>query len=66
MLILRFHRYMYNNQISAIGTGAFTGLIALITLFDPIPRWHVPNLVSVSSVLPISLNPQSQELQYPT
>ena len=30
--------------------GAQTGLTALETLYDPIPRWHVPNLVSVASV----------------
>ena len=56
LLIPRFCRELYGNQITEIINGAFTGLTALTELYDPRPRWHVPSLVSVASVSPTSLS----------
>ena len=56
LLIPRFYRDIYSNQISEIINGAFTGLPALKELYDPRPRWHVPILFSVASVSPTSLS----------
>ena len=44
LLMLCFHRYFVSNQITAIENGAFTGLFALVILYDPRLRWHAPIL----------------------
>ena len=41
-----------SNNITVIINGTFIGLTALQFLYDPRPRWHVPNLASVASVPP--------------
>ena len=39
---------MYNNHITGISNGTFTGLTRLTELYDPRPCWPVPNLVFAS------------------